>query len=226
MNRRRFIGSGVGTAAMAVLTARSGPAAAASPSVIKPKRLAAGDTVGIVAPASATFNTVDLQIARESLEALGLKVQVGGHVLDRHGYLAGQDSRSRCRHQPFLRRSGSARGAAIARRLGRQPAAAVPRLRRHPPQPEDRARLQRHHRAPHGDRRQDRPDHLPRPERHGTLGRVLGELGAGAYCSTARPSRWKTCTTRGNSWSRPRTAYRPSRRAPRAAASWAAISPC
>jgi muramoyltetrapeptide carboxypeptidase len=91
MNRRRFIGSGVGTAAMAVLTARSGPAAAASPSVIKPKRLAAGDTVGIVAPASATFNTVDLQIARESLEALGLKVQVGGHVLDRHGYLAGQD---------------------------------------------------------------------------------------------------------------------------------------
>jgi muramoyltetrapeptide carboxypeptidase len=74
-----------------VLTARSGPAAAASPSVIKPKRLAAGDTVGIVAPASATFNTVDLQIARESLEALGLKVQVGGHVLDRHGYLAGQD---------------------------------------------------------------------------------------------------------------------------------------
>ena len=91
MNRRRFIGSGVGTAAMAVLTARSGPAAAASPSVIKPKRLAAGDTVGIVAPASATFNTVDLQIARESLEALGFKVQVGGHVLDRHGYLAGED---------------------------------------------------------------------------------------------------------------------------------------
>ena len=91
MNRRRFIGSGVATAAMAVLTPRSGPAAAASPSVIKPKRLAAGDTVGIVAPASATFNTVDLQIARESLEALGLKVQVGGHVLDRHGYLAGQD---------------------------------------------------------------------------------------------------------------------------------------
>jgi len=44
-----------------------------------------------VAPASATFNTIELQIARESLEALGLKVLVGGHLLDRHGYLAGQD---------------------------------------------------------------------------------------------------------------------------------------
>ena len=39
------------------------------------------------------------------------------------------------------------------------------------------ARLQRHHRAAHGHRREDRADHLPRPERHGPLGRVLGELG-------------------------------------------------
>src|SRR4051795_12336964 len=90
MNRRRFIGSSVATAAVAALTSRSRSAAAA-PIAIKPKRLPAGDTVGIVAPASATFNTLDLQIARESLEALGLKVQVGGHVLDRHGYLAGLD---------------------------------------------------------------------------------------------------------------------------------------
>src|SRR5688500_239618 len=59
--------------------------------LLKPRRLSAGDTVALVAPASATFNTVDLDIARESLEALGLKVQVGGHLLDRHGYLAGQD---------------------------------------------------------------------------------------------------------------------------------------
>jgi muramoyltetrapeptide carboxypeptidase len=58
---------------------------------IKPKRLAAGDKAAIVAPASATFNTIELQIAKESLEALGLVVQVGDHVLDRHGYLAGAD---------------------------------------------------------------------------------------------------------------------------------------
>src|SRR6478609_2974180 len=91
MNRRRFMGGTAAAAALAGLTARVARAAAAPLRAIKPKRLSAGDTVGIVAPASATFNTLDLQIARESLEALGLKVQVGAHVLDRHGYLAGQD---------------------------------------------------------------------------------------------------------------------------------------
>ena len=47
--------------------------------------------MALVAPASATFQGVDLDIARESLEALGLKVKVGRHVLARHGYLAGAD---------------------------------------------------------------------------------------------------------------------------------------
>ena len=47
--------------------------------------------MALVAPATATFQTVDLAIARESLEALGLKVKFGGHLLDRHGYLAGKD---------------------------------------------------------------------------------------------------------------------------------------
>ncbi len=72
------------------------PAAAARrgepPAVVKPKRLAQGDTVELVAPANATFNTIDLQIAKESLEALGFKVKIGAHLLDRHGYLAGDDT--------------------------------------------------------------------------------------------------------------------------------------
>jgi len=45
----------------------------------------------LVSPASATFNTVDLQIAKESLEALGFKVKTGSHMLERHGNLAGED---------------------------------------------------------------------------------------------------------------------------------------
>jgi muramoyltetrapeptide carboxypeptidase len=65
--------------------------AAAPRPTIKPKRLSAGDRVALVSPAGATFNTVDLDIARESLEALGLVVQTGEHLLDRHGYLAGAD---------------------------------------------------------------------------------------------------------------------------------------
>lgn len=76
-------------AAGAVLSPRQAPPA--SPSTVLPPRLTPGDTVGVVAPASATFQTVDLVIARESLEALGLKVSIGKHVLARHGYLAGRD---------------------------------------------------------------------------------------------------------------------------------------
>ncbi|HVG25083.1 MAG TPA: LD-carboxypeptidase [Thermoanaerobaculia bacterium] len=60
--------------------------------IIKPKRLAAGDTVGLVLPASATFEADDVALAREQLEAIGLKVVIGAHAYDRHGYFAGRDA--------------------------------------------------------------------------------------------------------------------------------------
>lgn len=92
MHRRNFIGVLAGAAAGAALPRDTGGyARPAGLPIIKPRRLAAGDTVALVAPASATFETTDLDIAKESLEALGLKVALGGHLLDRHGYLAGQD---------------------------------------------------------------------------------------------------------------------------------------
>jgi len=88
MNRRRFLQSAAAVAAAAhVPLAR---AASASP-VVKPKRLAPGDTVALVSPANATFNTVELDIARESLEALGFKVRQSEHMMERYGYFAGQD---------------------------------------------------------------------------------------------------------------------------------------
>jgi muramoyltetrapeptide carboxypeptidase len=90
MNRRQFAKSSAAAAA-AALTSWPLPASAERPRVVRPRRLAEGDTVAIVAPASATFNTLDLRIAVESLEALGLKVKLGEHLLDRHGYLAGRD---------------------------------------------------------------------------------------------------------------------------------------
>ena len=58
---------------------------------LKAKRLKAGDTVGLVAPASAINQDVEVDIARESLEGLGLKVKIGQHLRDKHGYLAGDD---------------------------------------------------------------------------------------------------------------------------------------
>jgi muramoyltetrapeptide carboxypeptidase len=87
MQRRQFLGAAA-TAAIASALPAAVPAAAG---ILKPKRLKAGDAVTLVAPANATFNTIDLQIAKESLEALGFKVKVGAHLLDRHGYLAGGD---------------------------------------------------------------------------------------------------------------------------------------
>src|SRR5262245_25226396 len=95
MHRRSFLANATALAAAGVAS-RPGVALPQIPPAqrlpfIKPRRLKVGDSVALVAPASATFNTMELDVAKESLEALGLKVQIGGHLLDRHGYLAGQD---------------------------------------------------------------------------------------------------------------------------------------
>jgi muramoyltetrapeptide carboxypeptidase len=90
MNRRRFVQS-LGIASLAAQLPAPRISAAAAPATIKPKRLAPGDTVALVSPANATFNTVDLEIARESLTALGFKVRLSQHMMERHGYLAGED---------------------------------------------------------------------------------------------------------------------------------------
>ncbi len=91
MDRRDFVSSLAALGAAGALPFASAGKLPQSARVVRPKRLAAGDTVALVAPASATFQPVDLDIARESLEALGLKVKVGRHLLARHGYLAGTD---------------------------------------------------------------------------------------------------------------------------------------
>jgi muramoyltetrapeptide carboxypeptidase len=102
MKRRYFLKSsatagvmalaGAKMAAVPVVEGRTVPTPAGSaPATIKPKRLQPGDTVGLVAPATAVFQDVEQDIARESLEALGLKVKIGQHMRERHGYLAGED---------------------------------------------------------------------------------------------------------------------------------------
>lgn len=63
-----------------------------SKSLIKPPRLKAGDTIGLINPAGATFHPEDVVIAEETFAALGLKMKPGAHLLDRYGYLAGTDT--------------------------------------------------------------------------------------------------------------------------------------
>ena len=89
-SRRRFLAA-TGLGALGAWAAPTS-AAAAAPALLKPPRLRVGDTVGLIAPANATFLEVELDLACELLEALGLRVKVGAHVLDRYGYLAGRDA--------------------------------------------------------------------------------------------------------------------------------------
>ncbi len=58
---------------------------------IRPKALKEGDTIGIVSPSSAIFETEPYEIAKESFEALGLKVKFGEFAKSRYGHLAGTD---------------------------------------------------------------------------------------------------------------------------------------
>jgi muramoyltetrapeptide carboxypeptidase len=91
-NRREFARVLSMTAAAA--TVGAAPKSSVTPvrrATIRPKRLAAGDTVGLVLPASAELEGDDIALAREQLEAIGLKVELGRHALDRFGYLAGRD---------------------------------------------------------------------------------------------------------------------------------------
>jgi muramoyltetrapeptide carboxypeptidase len=75
-------------AAAPALIARGAPAPR---SILKPRKLSAGDTVGMIVPASMVFETDLLDRGREQLEALGFRVKIGEHVKSRYGNLAGTD---------------------------------------------------------------------------------------------------------------------------------------
>lgn len=87
MNRRQLIQWAGTTAALASLpgTVQAGE------DRLKPSRLRPGDRVALVAPATVAYDRLRVQLAVETLESMGLEVDVGKHVLDRFGYLAGTD---------------------------------------------------------------------------------------------------------------------------------------
>ena len=92
LTRRHLLAGTVagGAALLATAGARTQPVSrAVSPT--RPARLRPGDAVALVAPASVTYDRDTLSVAVESLEALGLRVKVGEHVMARYGYLAGPD---------------------------------------------------------------------------------------------------------------------------------------
>ena len=60
--------------------------------MVRPPRLPAGGTIGLVAPAGVLRSTGQLQEAVQAVEALGFKTKVGRNVLARFGFLAGTDA--------------------------------------------------------------------------------------------------------------------------------------
>ena len=86
MDRRSLLQLSLASTLMGIV-----PSLAVAGVAKRPKRLKLGDTIGLVAPASVTYESLQLQIAVEALDAMGLKSKVGLHVMDRFGYLAGED---------------------------------------------------------------------------------------------------------------------------------------
>jgi muramoyltetrapeptide carboxypeptidase len=80
-----------GAAAFAGLGATTTGRQPAVPPRIRPPRLRAGDVIGLIDPASATWEPVDVAIVEESLAALGFRTKRGPNLLRRRGYFAGTD---------------------------------------------------------------------------------------------------------------------------------------
>ncbi|HEX9687487.1 MAG TPA: LD-carboxypeptidase [Thermoanaerobaculia bacterium] len=93
---------------VAMPRSRSRPTTA-PPAPIKPRVLKPGDTVGLIAPASYTFDLWRLDDAAARVEALGLKPKFGKYVRGRRGFLSGTDEeRLEDLHAMFADRSVAA----------------------------------------------------------------------------------------------------------------------
>lgn len=64
---------------------------ASAPRPGKPARLKAGDTVGLVAPAGFVADRFGIEEVSETVRAMGLVPRPAPHLLERYGYLAGED---------------------------------------------------------------------------------------------------------------------------------------
>jgi muramoyltetrapeptide carboxypeptidase len=93
MERRKFI-QNIGIGSLALPLNMYGSTSSPEPDsrkIIIPKGLKPGDTIGIVSPASAIFETEPYEIAKETFEAMGLQVKFGNFTKSRYGHLAGTD---------------------------------------------------------------------------------------------------------------------------------------
>jgi len=91
VDRRHLLKSSAAISAALITAGSTSTAMSHSKMIVKPRRLKQGDTVMIIAPAGVEYNKMRLILSIESLEALGLKVQVSEHAMDRFGYFPAED---------------------------------------------------------------------------------------------------------------------------------------
>ena len=91
MNRRDLIRTSIAATLAGAVSFTPISATAASGKVRKPRRLVAGNTVGLVAPASPSATDEAIRFSVDLLRSLGFNVKEGEHLYDRDQYLAGDD---------------------------------------------------------------------------------------------------------------------------------------
>jgi muramoyltetrapeptide carboxypeptidase len=95
ITRRSFLGmagAAAGAAALPPLALHARAERGDAVATVRPRRLREGDTVALVSPGSPVAEDFGVQLARESFEAMGLRVRLGRSVRERRGYLAGSDA--------------------------------------------------------------------------------------------------------------------------------------
>ncbi len=96
VDRRRVLAGLAGTLGLGLWTpaqrAQAQPAAAQAKPLIKPARLAPGQTIGLVAPSGAVYESGPRELAIDSLQGLGFRVVEGRHLRARRGQFAGTDA--------------------------------------------------------------------------------------------------------------------------------------
>ncbi|MBN2572068.1 MAG: LD-carboxypeptidase [Ignavibacteriales bacterium] len=92
MNRRKFLRNSATLTIASAVGVKSLMASKliSDENVIKPKKLKAGDTVGLIAPGSYITNE-ELVSTIANLETLGFKVRYSKYILEQNGYLSGND---------------------------------------------------------------------------------------------------------------------------------------
>lgn len=59
--------------------------------LIKPKKLRFGDTLGVVAPSSPSYEEERIEMGKRNLEEMGFKIKMGKSCYSKYGYLSGRD---------------------------------------------------------------------------------------------------------------------------------------